>query len=306
MISRRSICEGGFTSKVMKTKKGKSKIKFKKILLFLLIVILAAFLLIFGAEKVIHLASRGADAEQGKPTYYLFIGEDEKAGGEADAMLLLADNDKKKEMTFISIPPNTKVIRQEKTNLLLKDTFKEGGAEETKSAVENLLHIRIDKYAVVNYADFRANMSKAGPISLYVEKYMEHLDQDGAFDIGLNQGYQSMDSEQALGYVRYVDKEDGEIGRIQRQERFLKILLSQLQSRMALRNFLTVRYGFSAIESDITPSDAASLAYRLTGYPPEGCKFIIFPGEMQTIGKVKTWVVNPVEAQKVLSLTMES
>ena len=43
----------------------------------------------------------------------------------------------------------------------------------------------------------------------------------------------------------------------------------------------------------------------VTGYPPEGCKFIIFPGEMQTIGKVRTWVVNPVEAQKVLSLTME-
>ena len=61
---------------------------------------------------------------------------------------------------------------------------------------------------------------------------MEHLDRDGSFDIGLNQGYQPLDSEQALGYVRYVDKEDGEIGRIQRQERFLKILLSHLQSRM--------------------------------------------------------------------------
>ena len=275
---------------MMKTKKGKTRIKLKKLLLFLLMVVLAIALLVLGTEKIVHFATGRMHADEAKPTYYLFIGE---------------DNDKKKEMTFISIPPNTKVVRQEKTNLLLKDTFKEGGAEETKSAVENLLHIRIDKYAVVNYADFRENVSKAGLISLYVEKYMEHLDRDGSFDIGLNQGYQPLDSEQALGYVRYVDKEDGEIGRIQRQERFLKILLSHLQSRMALRNWLTVRYGFRAVESDITPSEAASLAYRLTGYPPEGCKFIIFPGEMQTIGKVKTWVVNPVEAQKVLSLTME-
>lgn len=290
---------------MMKTKKGKTRIKLKKLLLFLLMVVLAIVMLVLGTEKIVHFATGRMHADEAKPTYYLFIGEDETAGSEADAMLLLADNDKKKEMTFISIPPNTKVVRQEKTNLLLKDTFKEGGAEETKSAVENLLHIRIDKYAVVNYADFRENVSKAGPISLYVEKYMEHLDRDGSFDIGLNQGYQPLDSEQALGYVRYVDKEDGEIGRIQRQERFLKILLSHLQSRMALRNWLTVRYGFRAVESDITPSEAASLAYRLTGYPPEGCKFIIFPGEMQTIGKVRTWVVNPVEAQKVLSLTME-
>lgn len=290
---------------MMKTKKGKTRIKLKKLLLFLLMVVLAIVLLVLGTEKIVHFAAGRMHADEAKPTYYLFIGEDETAGSEADAMLLLADNDKKKEMTFISIPPNTKVVRQEKTNLLLKDTFKEGGAEETKSAVENLLHIRIDKYAVVNYADFRENVSKAGLISLYVEKYMEHLDRDGSFDIGLNQGYQPLDSEQALGYVRYVDKEDGEIGRIQRQERFLKIFLSHLQSRMALRNWLTVRYGFCAVESDITPSEAASLAYRLTSYPPEGCKFIIFPGEMQTIGKVRTWVVNPVEAQKVLSLTME-
>ena len=140
---------------MMKTKKGKTKIKLKKLLLFLLMVVLAIVLLVLGTEKIVHFATGRMHADEAKPTYYLFIGEDETAGSEADAMLLLADNDKKKEMTFISIPPNTKVVRQEKTNLLLKDTFKEGGAEETKSAVENLLHIRIDKYAVVNYADFR-------------------------------------------------------------------------------------------------------------------------------------------------------
>ena len=151
---------------MMKTKKGKTRIKLKKLLLFLLMVVLAIVLLVFGTEKIVHFAAGRMHADEAKPTYYLFIGEDETAGSEADAMLLLADNDKKKEMTFISIPPNTKVVRQEKTNLLLKDTFKEGGAEETKSAVENLLHIRIDKYAVVNYADFRENVSKAGLISL--------------------------------------------------------------------------------------------------------------------------------------------
>ena len=123
---------------MMKTKKGKTRIKLKKLLLFLLMVVLAIALLVLGTEKIVHLATGRMHADEAKPTYYLFIGEDETAGSEADAMLLLADNDKKKEMTFISIPPNTKVVRQEKTNLLLKDTFKEGGAEETKSAVENL------------------------------------------------------------------------------------------------------------------------------------------------------------------------
>lgn len=47
-------------------------------------------------------------------------------------------------MNFISIPPNTKLARQEKKNQLIRTTFSEGGAEETKSAVENLLHLRIE------------------------------------------------------------------------------------------------------------------------------------------------------------------
>ena len=195
-------------------------------------VVLAIVLLVLGTGKIVHFATGRMHADEAKPTYYLFIGEDETAGSEADAMLLLADNDKKKRNDLHFYSAEYQGRPSGKNNLLLQDTFKEGGAEETKSAVENLLHIRIDKYAVVNYADFRENVSKAGPISLYVEKYMEHLDRDGSFDIGLNQGYQPLDSEQALGYVRYVDKEDGEIGRIQRQERFLKILLSHLQSRM--------------------------------------------------------------------------
>ena len=103
---------------MMKTKKGKTKIKLKKLLLFLLMVVLAIALLVLGTEKIVHFATGRMHADEAKPTYYLFIGEDETAGSEADAMLLLADNDKKKEMTFISIPPNTKVVRQEKTNLL--------------------------------------------------------------------------------------------------------------------------------------------------------------------------------------------
>ena len=105
---------------MMKTKKGKTRIKLKKLLLFLLMVVLAIALLVLGTEKIVHFAAGRMHADEAKPTYYLFIGEDETAGSEADAMLLLADNDKKKEMTFISIPPNTKVVRQEKTNLLLR------------------------------------------------------------------------------------------------------------------------------------------------------------------------------------------
>lgn len=77
--------------------KGKTRIKLKKLLLFLLMVVLAIALLVLGTGKIVHFATGRMHADEAKPTYYLFIGEDETAGSEADAMLLLADNDKKKK-----------------------------------------------------------------------------------------------------------------------------------------------------------------------------------------------------------------
>ena len=42
---------------MMKTKKGKTRIKLKKLLLFLLMVVLAIALLVFGTEKIVHFAT---------------------------------------------------------------------------------------------------------------------------------------------------------------------------------------------------------------------------------------------------------
>ena len=289
----------------MKTRKRKTRLKVKKLLCFLLMVFALLALLVFGVVKGVELWHSASASEDSKPTYYLFIGTDAAAGNEADSLLLMAMNEKKKELTFISLPSNTQISKHDKETMLVKQTFAEGGAEETKSSVENLLHIRIDKYAVIRYDDFEALMAKAGRLDMYVEKTMSHTDAAGNADINLRQGYQAMDGAGALSYLRYVDKENGELGRIQRQERFLKMLLYKLQNHMALYNWAAVKRAWDASETDISSSEAASLAYQLTDFPKENCRFVIIPGEMHRDGKENRWVVNPVEAQKALALTIE-
>ena len=287
------------------TRKRKNRLKVKKLILFLCMVAICLALLVFAIIKGVDMWHTASAGESSGPTYYLFIGADPTAGNEADSLLLMANNSKKKEMTFISIPPNTEIKRQEKDPMLLKKTFAEGGAEETKSAVENLLHIRIDKYAVVNYAEFEALLSKAGRLDLYVEKAMAHVNAAGQKDINLRQGYQSLDEESALSYIRFVDAENGELGRIQRQERFMKMLLYKLQNHIAFYNWVVTKRAWTAEETDISSSEAASLAHQLTDYPSENCRFEVIPGEMRKEKNENHWVVNPVEAQKALALTIE-
>lgn len=79
-------------------------------------------------------------------------------------------NPQQKKMYAISLPGNTKISRNDEPLLLLKDAYTDGDAEKTVSAVENLLHIRIGRYAIFDNATFSALMDRFGGIDLYVEK----------------------------------------------------------------------------------------------------------------------------------------
>lgn len=282
------------------------KIRIKKLALFIVMALCALVILIFGIGKGVSYLLGKVDTGNSPISYYLLIGTDKEAGNEADAVILTVWNSKDKGVTFISIPPNTKLARQEKKNQLIRTTFSEGGAEETKSAVENLLHLRIDKYAVLDYSNFRNYVDKIGGVDMYVEKGMDHQNREGETDIQIRQGYQSLDGENALGYVRYIDKKNGEIDRIQRQERFLKTMIHEMQDHAALYNWFFFHHSWTAEETNITNGEAASLAYTLSSYPKDSFTFSILPGEMQNINKVDTWVINPVEVQKTIAQTIGS
>nr|WP_302707084.1 LCP family protein [uncultured Dialister sp.] len=280
------------------------KIRIKKLALFIVMALCALVILIFGIGKGVSYLLGKVDTGNSPISYYLLIGTDKEAGNEADAVILTVWNSKDKVVTFISIPPNTKLARQEKKNQLIRTTFSEGGAEETKSAVENLLHLRIDKYAVLDYSNFRNYVDKIGGVDMYVEKGMDHQNREGETDIQIRQGYQSLDGENALGYVRYIDKKNGEIDRIQRQERFLKTMIHEMQDHAALYNWFFFHHSWTAEETNITNGEAASLAYTLSSYPEDSFTFSILPGETQNISKVDTWVINPVEVQKTIAQTI--
>ena len=261
------------------------KIRIKKLALFIVMALCALVILIFGIGKGVSYLLGKVDTGNSPISYYLLIGTDKEAGNEADAVILTVWNSKDKGVTFISIPPNTKLARQEKKNQLIRTTFSEGGAEETKSAVENLLHLRIDKYAVLDYSNFRNYVDKIGGVDMYVEKGMDHQNREGETDIQIRQGYQSLDGENALGYVRYIDKKNGEIDRIQRQERFLKTMIHEMQDHVALYNWFFFHHSWTAEETNITNGEAASLAYTLSSYPEDSFTFSSFQGKHRISAK---------------------
>ena len=289
-----------------KNKSKRTRIRIKKLIFCIVIFLIVLYSLVMGIGKGVSFIVAKINNNEQPLSYYLIIGTDETAGNEADTILLSAWNAKDREITFVSIPPNTKLSRQEKSNQLIKSTFTEGGAEETRSAVENLLHIRINKFAVLNFSDFKQYIDKTGGVNLYVEKDMSHTNEEADQHIGIRKGYQELDGANTLGYIRYLDEKSGEIDRIQRQERIMKKMVESMHDRFAFFNWLIAKRNWAPAETDISSSEAASMAYTITSYPVENFKYVILPGEIQKINKVNTWVVNPVEVQKAIALTIGS
>ena len=108
---------------------------------------------------------------------------------------------------------------------MLNQMYADGGIELTKAVVEDVFHISIPYYVVVDETAFRKTSDVLGDQQFYVEKNMEHIDAEtGNKDIDLRRGYQNLDSDKALAYLRYADEHNDNFSRVQRQERFLKLL----------------------------------------------------------------------------------
>ena len=282
----------------------KRKILYKKLIAFIVLALLLLSLAIFGLFKAFNYVSSLIYPPEDKPVYYLAVGMDDQENSAADAIMVVADMKKEKQLCIISLPPNTRIGHEKDKIMTLSDAFVEGGLEETKSEVENLMHIHIDQEAAIDYSSFNEMMNKAGPVSLYVEQPMKHVDSSGDTDIDLRLGYQTLEGAQILDYFRYYDAESGEIGRIQRDERLMKAVLQKEQHNLAIMNWLAARRCWKAFETNITPSQMASLCYEITDYPENQIHFIILPGETQKIGNKTVWDSNPVEIQKTIAITL--
>lgn len=122
--------------------------------------------------------------------------------------------------------------------------------------------------------------------------------------IRLAQGYQELDGNQAIAYLRYRDSIADELGRVQRQQRFLKAYLSQLQKQYSWVNYMYTYFGWDHFTSNISAGDGAKLVYELTKIPPENVAFYIVPGESQTAGEVHYWQIDPIGSQTLIGKTL--
>jgi len=225
----------------------------------------------------------------------LVLGVDERADdvGRSDTMFLVTVDTSTKEVQMLSIPRDTRVkipgFGWDKIN----HAFAEGKSKLSQKAVEDLLGIPIDYYLAVNFAGFNKVVDAVGGVDINVEKrmyYQDPYDDNGGLVIDLRPGQQHMDGPKAIQYVRYRD-EDGDIGRVQRQQKFIKAMLDQVTSPgVIVRVPAIIREVSGSVQTDMSTSDMASLAKLLNDAQKKGLVTDMVPGRPAYIREISYWL----------------
>ena len=257
-------------------------------LLFLIVLLIAAFVWgDFSLDGITDL-----DLLSGKKNIVV-MGCDIRKGdvGRSDTLFVVMLDKSKKNAALLSVPRDTRVIIKEHGWDKINAAFAYGGYKLTRETVQDFLGIKLNNYVVVDFQGFKGLVDAVGGVDINVEKRMYYYDPYDGFEIDLKPGKQHLDGKMAMQYVRYRD-EEGDIGRIRRQQKFMMALYQQIASKNIIAKVPGVsKQIMSMVKTDLSLKEMVELGSVLRDMmEKDGLKMSMVPGEPKYINGISYWI----------------
>ncbi len=227
--------------------------------------------IIKNAKKIIEDPAKLVFEDQEKTRNILILGIDYNydrrafrytKGVRSDTILVLRVDRWGHSLSMLSVPRDLRVrlgpgLGMDKINA----AFSLGGVEQAKRTVGDLLRIPIHHHILVKVDAAASLVDILGGVEVDVEKEMNYDDTWANFHVHLKPGLQRLNGEQAVGYCRFRNDEEGDLGRIRRQQQFLTALSRELKRPQHLKEIPKVAGLFAThFESDLSRSQLIALA----------------------------------------------
>jgi LCP family protein required for cell wall assembly len=203
----------------------------------------------------------------------------------ADTIMLLTLNNKTGSINIVSIPRDMRVNIPGYGLDKINHAYAYGEVALSKEVVEEFLDIHIDHYVTTDFDGFVNIVDALGGIELEVEKEMIYKGID--VDINLQPGYQLLDGEKALQYVRWRSDAEADLGRVRRQQNFIKTLLQEIIAYKNILKFPRLLPEIAEnIKTDLELNQAIKLANRLKSVEIEEINTFTLPGKSGKIAGI--------------------
>lgn len=159
----------------------------------------------------------------------LLLGSDHRPNetmGRSDTLMVAFIDLDQKLVRLLSIPRDTYVSVPDHGKTKINHAYAYGGVDLTSQTLQENFGIKVDYYANVDFQGFRDVIDAVGgvtidvPVKMYVP--WEAID--------LEPGLQELDGKKALQFVRFRSYPEGDVGRVDAQQRFMTALKDQVIS----------------------------------------------------------------------------
>lgn len=143
-----------------------------------------------------------------------------------------------------------------------------GGAELTRQTIEGMFAVPIHHYALIDFTSFETMVDVLAPNGVEID-----VEKDMSEEIGveLKQGIHKLSGKELLGYARFRKDEEGDFGRVRRQQVVIEALSEEMTSPRNLHRlpkFAGALNGY--IQTDIDSTEKLGfLLDAATGGKPE-------------------------------------
>lgn len=237
-------------------------------------------------------------------TNILLLGVDQRPGdyGRSDTMLLLSLDRASGRIHVVSIPRDTMVSLPGHGRDKINAAYAYGGPQLAKQAVADLTGLPVHYYIQVNLQGFARIVDLVGGVDINVEKRMDYEDPTQDLYIHLKPGLQHLNGAQALQYVRFRSDRQGDLGRIGRQQGFLKAIGQQILTPSILPQ-LPALIGETAkmLSTDIAAADRITLALAAYRYYGNGVDMSTLPGEAKYVDGISYFIADQEQLQAQLA-----
>lgn len=172
-----------------------------------------------------------------QPYQILVMGIDEGNGwkGRSDTILLVRLDPSDRQARILSIPRDTRVNMPGYGIGKINAANVYGGIDLAIATMQTKLNnIKIDRYVQIDSSGLKDVIDAIGGIEIDVPTAMQYEDKTQKLRIDLQPGWQTLNGEQAVGFTRWRGDNQGDLGRMQRQQTLIQSLKLKLTNPLVL------------------------------------------------------------------------
>lgn len=203
--------------------------------------------------------------------------------GLSDTMLMMRFDPDEERIAVMSVPRDTRTnVGGEVTKI--NEANRRGGPAMSAQAVSELMGgIGIDRYIRINVQGVEKLIDALGGVEVDVPKDMKYQDDSQHLYINLKAGPQRLDGEKAMQFLRYRYDDQGDIGRVQRQQMLMSALVDQALNPTTIARLPKI---LSVIQSHVDTNLSVEELVALVGYGAQSnrsdVQMLTLPGDFSS------------------------